>query len=476
MTPASVPAARVASSSPSPLPAADRSEARSGRGFFGHPVGLGFIVFTEAWERFSFYGMQALLVLYMTGYLFLPEHSEKVAGFDAFRSVMHGVFGDLSPQALATQTFGIYVGLVYFAPVLGGLLGDRWLGRRQAVSLGAIFMCVGHFMMAFDVVFLAALAALIIGSGLLKGNLAAQVGDLYARDDQRRDAGFSLYNMAINVGAFLAPLACGTLGELYGWHYGFGLAGIGMALSLAIYRSGTRHLPDNRAAATDAPVAGLQPGDGRRIMAVLVILVITALYWTVQTQVWNTYPLWVQDRVMRDFGWFEMPVTWFQSLDSLAVLVLAPPVIWFWQRQAKRRTAPSDLAKIAFGCAVFAGACLMLVAGEILAGSARVAIIWPILFHFVCAIGFLYVGPVAMALTSRVAPPSVNAMMVSCYYLGIFVGGFGSGFLGRFFERMDAAYFWLLHAAVVGSGAVLLILLARPLHRAMRGQNGDAGA
>ncbi|MBV7255291.1 peptide MFS transporter [Pacificimonas sp. WHA3] len=439
------------------------------RGFFGHPKGLGFIVFTEAWERFSFYGMQALLVLYMTSYLFLPEHSANVSGFDGFRAVMSSVFGDLSTQALATQTFGIYIGLVYFAPVFGGFIGDRWLGRRKAVAVGALFMVAGHFMMAFEAAFLSALAALIVGSGFLKGNLAAQVGELYDPEDGRRDAGFSLYNMAINVGAFLAPLACGTLGELYGWHYGFGLAGIGMLLALFIYIYGSRHLPAERVrAGASQTVPKLQPGDGRRIAAVLTVLGITSLYWTVQTQVWNTYPLWIKGRVDRVAGDLEVPVTWFQSLDSLAVLLLAPPIIWLWQRQVKRGNAKSDLNKIAFGCGVFASACVLLSIGETLAGPDKVALVWPVMFHFVCAIGFLYIGPVAMALTSRVAPPSVNAMLISSYYLGIFFGGFGSGYLGRFYEAMSPAQFWLLHAAVVGTGAILLIILTRPLKAAMK--------
>ena len=435
--------------------------------FFGHPKGLGFIVFTEAWERFSFYGMQALLVLYMTSYLFIDGNADHVAGFAGFTAVMFAVFGELSPTALATQTFGIYIGLVYFAPVLGGLLGDRWLGRRRAVAIGALLMVAGHFMMAIEAAFLFALLALILGSGFLKGNLAAQVGELYGAADKRRDAGFSIYNMAINIGAFLAPLACGTLGELYGWHYGFGLAGIGMLVALVIYLAGSRHLPQETIARTTGDRPRLQAGDGVRIAAIGGVLAVTALYWTVQTQVWNTYPLWIKGRVERQIGDFEVPVTWFQSLDSLAVLALAPPIIWLWQHQAKKGTAQPDLAKIALGCAVFAAACLLLVAGEWLAGSERVALIWPVLFHFVCAIGFLYIGPVAMALISRVAPAAVNAMMVSSYYLGIFVGGFGSGYLGRFYEQMEPSEFWLMHAAVVGAGALILALLQRPLKSAM---------
>ncbi|MGL3820668.1 peptide MFS transporter [Sphingopyxis sp. R3-92] len=448
-----------------------------GKEIFGHPRGLAYIVFTETWERFSFYGMQALLVLYMTLHLFKPENSAVVAGFDGYRAVMATVFGPLSTQALAAQTFGLYVGFVYFMPVFGGLLGDRYLGRKNAVIIGAVFMAAGHFLMAFEALFLFALLALVIGSGFLKGNLAAQVGYLYAANDKRRDAGFSVYVFGINVGAFVAPLICGTLGELYGWHYGFGAAGIGMLIGLAIYLKGRRYLPPEKTRLQQGEKIRLQPGDGTKIAAIVAMLAITALYWTAQSQVWNSYPLWIKDQVDRNLGFATVPVTWFQSLDSLAVLLLAPAVLWYWRRQSRRAAEPADLAKIGLGCAVFAAACLLLSTGEILAGSGQVAIIWPVLFHFVCAIGFLYLGPIALALTSRAAPPAVNAMMVGCYYLAIFAGSFVSGWLGRFYETMSPAAFWAMHGAIVGSGALLILAFGRPLLRAMAIQpqtDGDA--
>ena len=435
--------------------------------FLGHPKGLAYIVFTEAWERFSFYGMQALLVLYMATYLFLPENSGKVGGFEPFRRGIETVFGPLSIQAFATQVFGLYVGLIYFMPVLGGLLGDRLLGRTKAVLAGGVLMAIGHFLMATEAMFLAALSALILGSGLLKGNLAAQVGDLYDRDDSRRDSAFSLYVLAINVGAFVAPLVCGTLGELYGWHYGFGVAGVGMLIGLVIYTSGRRYLPREVPASDRASRPRLQKGDGRVIAAIIGMLAITALYWTAQAQVWNTYPLWIRGRVERAVFGSEVPVTWFQSLDSLAVLLLAPAVIWLWRRQSKRAAEPEDLVKIALGCAVFAFACVWLSASEWLAGSGRVSLLWPVVFHFICAIGYLYVGPIALAVTSRAAPPAVNAMLVGSYYLAIFAGGIVSGWLGRFYEQVSPATFWMIHAAIVGAGALITYLARNSLLRAM---------
>lgn len=439
----------------------------SERSLFGHPRGLAFIVFTEAWERFSFYGMQALLVLYMAGYLLHPEHIGTVIGFGGFRAALEAVFGRLSIEALATQIFGLYIGLIYFMPVFGGLVGDRWISRRSAVISGGVSMAVGHFLMAFQSAFLFALAALIIGSGLLKGNLAAQVGGLYGREDPRRDSAFSIYCVSINVGAFIAPLVCGTLGELYGWHYGFGAAGIGMLVGLGIYWSGGRYLPADNRSERRAQHPRLQPGEGRVVLVLLGILLITALYWTAQSQVWNTYPLWVRDRVARAVFHLTVPVTWFQSVDSLAVLVFAPVVLWLWRHQRERKVEPDDLNKIAIGCAIFGAACVLLSLGEWTDGGGKVNLLWPLLFHFVCAWGYLYAGPIALALVSRAAPPAVNAMMVGAYYLAIFIGGLVSGWLGRFYEVLSPAAFWLMHAAIVASGAVLLLVLRRPLLRAL---------
>jgi POT family proton-dependent oligopeptide transporter len=438
------------------------------KSFWGHPKGLGYIVFTEAWERFSFYGMQALLVLYMAGHLFKPEFAAKVLGFGAFRSAVEGVFGPLSVQALASQVFGLYVGMIYLMPVLGGLVGDRLTGRKKAVAAGAILMAIGHFMMAFEAAFLFALLLIILGCGLLKGNLAAQVGSLYARADSRRDQGYSLYCMAINIGVFVSPLVCGTLGELYGWHYGFGAAGIGMVIGTLVYLRGAKYLPDDAKRLKGEPGAKLQKGDGLAIFATLLMLLITSLYWVAQSQVWNTYAIWARDRLDRNFLGFEIPVTWFQSLDGLAVLVLTPVAIAYWKWQAKKRTEPVELVKVAMGCGVFALACGLLTIGELIAGKDKVWLLWPVLFHFICAWGYLYAGPVTLAAISRSAPAPVNAMMLGAYYLSIFVGGVASGWLGRFYEHMTPGNFWLMHGAIVAAGAVILMVFRKPLARAMR--------
>ena len=436
--------------------------------FLGHPRGLAYIAFTEAWERFSFYGMQALLMLYMTGHLLKAGTVESVAGFATLRAGLESLYGPLSIQALASTIFGLYVGLIYFTPVLGGLIGDRITGRKRAVLAGAVLMAGGHFMMAFEAAFLPALLALIVGAGLLKGNLAAQVGNLYSHNDRRRDGAYTVYFTAINVGAFVAPLVCGTLGELYSWHYGFAAAGVGMLIGIVIYLAGARYLPPEAVRLHQRERPRLQPGDGRVLIALSVLIAITALFWTAQAQVWNVYPLWVRDFVDRSAFGVSVPVTWFQSLDSLTVLLLAPVLVVFWRAQGKRGTEPADLSKVALGCALMGAAFLFITAGDLVAGDGQVALIWTLAFHLFTAFGYLYAAPVALALVSRTAPVAVNAMMVGAYYLGIFAGGLLSGRLARLYEPLQPPAFWAVHAAVGISGALLIVLLRRPLLRALK--------
>src|SRR5215211_5706756 len=213
------------------------ADARTGE-LFGHPKGLAFLFATEMWERFSYYGMRALLVLYMVKYLLLADRADTVVGLTALRRALEWLFGPLDIQPLASQIYGFYTGLVYLTPILGGLLADRVLGQRRTVILGAVLMAIGHFMMAFEALFLFALTALILGNGAFKPNISTQVGTLYAPSDPRRDRAFSIFYVGINLGAFLAPLICGTLGEELGWH-----SGVGMTLGLAIYLYASRTLP-----------------------------------------------------------------------------------------------------------------------------------------------------------------------------------------------------------------------------------------
>src|SRR4030095_9819969 len=206
--------------------------------FCGHPRGIWYLAFTEAWERFSYYGMQSLLVLYMVKYLLFPGRIEHVAAFESFRRL----YGGLDGQALASAIFGTYTATVYLTPIFGGCLADRILGRRRTVLLGALTMAAGHFLMAFEVAFLFALLCLVLGCGMFKGNIASQVGSLYKPEDLRRADAFQIFYLGINAGVIASPLIVGTLGEVWGWHYGFAAAGVGMLLATGIYLAGQKYL------------------------------------------------------------------------------------------------------------------------------------------------------------------------------------------------------------------------------------------
>src|SRR5262244_3920906 len=250
-----------------------RHTTRAANDLFGHPRGLTFLFATEMWERFSYYGMRALLVLYMVKLLLLPGHADNVIGLGALRYLFESMSGPLGVQPFSSHIYGLYTGLVYLTPVFGGMLADRVLGQHRTIIIGAALMAIGHFMMAFESLFLLALTTLILGNGAFKPNMSAQVGGLYAPGDPRRDRAYSIFYVGINLGALLAPLVCGTLGEQLGWHYGFTAAGIGMTLALVIYLCAIPTLPPDelqKAIATGTEREPLTRSEWRGILALLV--------------------------------------------------------------------------------------------------------------------------------------------------------------------------------------------------------------
>ncbi|MBV9990123.1 MAG: peptide MFS transporter [Alphaproteobacteria bacterium] len=441
-------------------------DAGEGATRFGHPRGLFTVAGTEFWDRVSFHGMQALLVLYMVEYLLLPGHIEHIAGFATLRASIESVTGPLSVQALASQIFGLYVGFVYLMPVFGGFLGDVVLGRTRAVALGALLMTAGHFCMAFEQSFLPALLLLILGAGTLRGNLAPQLGDLYAKDDRRRGVAFQLYGSAVNLGAFVAPLATGQLQQSLGWHIAFGFAGVGMLAGLVFYLLGSRNLPAERVRGEDAlhgrgaPRAPLTAHDKRAIVYLTAMVPVASTFWIAQSQVWNTYNLWVRDHVRLSYGGWTMPVPWLQSIDGLSPFLCLPLVLMLWRRQASRGREPGDVTKIAIGCFLFGVSTLWLSAAQYVAGAdGRAPLAWAIVFHLASNIGWLFFSPTITGLFSRVAPAQVNATMMGVYYLAIFLGSTVSGRLGGLYEVVTPATFWAIHAAIaVGGGAAMLVL------------------
>ena len=434
---------------------------------FGHPKGLYFLAFTETWERFSYYGMTALVVLYMVNQLLLPGHVEHIVGFAQLRSAMESLTGPQSPQALASQLFGLYAGFVYFTPLLGGVIADRWIGQRTAVVVGALTMFAGHVAMAFDASFLFALLLLVLGSGLLKGNISAQVGALYPRDDEaRRTRGFVIFSTGINVGAVLGPLVCGLLAQVYGWHVGFGAAAIFMLAGLAVYLIGYPHLPA-KVARTAAQRQPLSTADWRVMRALIAVIVVSILPVIAYTQHFNVLPVWIQAHVALNVGTWRIPVPWFQSIDSFTSVLSAAPLLWLWQRQVQRGGGPDDIAKICIGSWIGAGSNLML-AGAIYAAHGRLLQpIWPFLYCAGLGLSFMHYWPALLALVSRAAPAHVNSTMIGFVFVSLFVGTLIVGWIGGRYEHMTPMNFWLLHALAGIAGGVVLLVFGRSLSRAL---------
>jgi proton-dependent oligopeptide transporter, POT family len=431
---------------------------------FGQPRGLTWLAGTQFWESFSLYGMQALLTLYMVGQLLLPGHAENVLGLAATRSAIESITGPLSTQAFAVQLFGLWAGLVRFTPVFGGLIGDRLLGRRRSIMIGCLLMTAGHFCMAFDASFLLALLLLMLGTGFANANLFSQLGSLYGPDDRRRDDGLQLYYFALNCGAFAAPIICGWMGQEFGWHTAFGLAGFGMLAGLFVYWRGGRHLPPDPPRIASAARAPLTTNEWRAVRVLLLLMLVQAAFWIAQSQVWNVYNLWVRDHVEMAVGGWQVPIPWLQALDAIAPGLLLPVTLALWRWQARRGAEPDAITKMAIGCLIFGSGMVWLAASGSIFGDGRVPLLWAVGFHMLSNWGWVFFTPIAVGLYGRAAPKSLNAMMIGINSMAVFVGSTISGRIGGLYEVWTPGQFWLLHAGIIAGGALLLLAM-RPAVR-----------
>jgi POT family proton-dependent oligopeptide transporter len=441
--------------------------ARRPRTFFGEPPAIAYLAFTEAWERFSYYGMTSILVLYMSQTLFTPGHIDQIVGFKGVRAGLTAVFGPMSTVALASEVYGLYTGFIYFTPVLGGLIADRWIGRRSAVMLGAILMSAGHLAMAFDASFLLAIALLIVGCGFLKGNISAQVGALYPDDDNEgRTRGFAVFSIGINVGAVAGPLACGLLAQVYGWHVGFGLAGVLMLMGLATYVVGYKHLPEGaKRAKAKADHPPLDARQWRVILALIGVMALTVFQSVAYYQNSDVALIWIDQAVDLNLLGFRIPTAWFNSIDPLISIVSVPALFALWRWQAKRGAEPADIGKIAMGAAITAVANLLLVIACLIGKHAWA--LFPIAYDVLLGVGFLYYWPPLLALVSQAAPAKVNSTLMGMVFLSLFVANFLIGWLGGFYEHLGPTGFWTLNVAIAGVGAALGFALQRPLERTL---------
>ena len=460
------------------MTAAEQSRARRAgpRDLFGHPRALTFLFATEMWERFSYYGMKALLVLYMVKYLLQPGRADNVIGLATFRSALEWMFGPLGVQPFASHIYGFYTGLVYLTPLFGGIIADRLLGQHRTIVLGAALMAIGHFMMAFEPLFLFALTMLILGNGAFKPNMSAQVGGLYAPGDRRRDRAYSIFYVGINLGAFLAPLVCGTLGEEVGWHYGFTAAGVGMTIALAVYLCAMPSLPPDelhKAKAAGIERRPLDRDEWRSVLALLVLFVPTTFFWATYEQQGNTIALWADDYTDRSIDLIvwrgEIPTTWFQAFNPFMIFAFTPFIVALWAWQARRGSEPSTVVKMSLGCFGVAIANLIMVgAAWQSAGAPDASWLWLLGYFVVITIGELYLSPIGLSLVSKVSPTRIVSMMMGVWLATSFTGNFIAGWLGSFWSSMDKMMFFLMIAGIATLAGAAILAFDRPLRPVLK--------
>jgi len=428
------------------------------RAFLGHPKGLGYLAFVEGCERFSYYSMQSLLVLYMTKYLLLPENVGSVAGLSWLRS-WH--YQGLEGQPLASAIFGDYTSLVYLTPILGGLIADRWLGRRATLILGGVVMALGHFLMAFQGMFLLALISLIVGVGLFKGNIASQVGELYGPNDLRRAMAFQIFYIAINVSVIAAPLISGTLGEKVGWHYGFGTAGVVMVLGLLLYLRAGPWLPQDArdAARSGTPHTPMTRADWPRLFALLLLIPVLALAMLTNQEIFNAYLVWADEHFQLTFFGTTLPTTYMITIDAALSFAMLAAVALFWKwRSDKGQWEPDEIGKMILGSVFVIAGGLCLYVAALTQGSAKIGLGWPLMFHLLNSIGFAHIMPVSLALFTKVAPRALNATVIGLYYLAFFSANKIVGVIGGWYSSMETPQFWLVHVGSAATGLIGFVL------------------
>jgi POT family proton-dependent oligopeptide transporter len=452
--------------------ASEAAQTPQQRTLFGHPRGLYVLFFTEMWERFSYYGMRSLLVLYMVNYLFIrPDVGQRVLGFTAIKGMLESAFGPLAIQPLSSQIYGLYTGFVYFTPFFGGMLADRVLGQRRTVIIGAILMAIGHFLMASEHLFFVALLFLILGNGTFKPNISTQVGLLYPEGDPRRDGAFTIFYMGINLGAFLSPLVCGTLGQTVGWHWGFGAAGVGMVLGLCLYLWGQKHLAQDvlvqrkRERATQ-PKESMTPNEWKRVGVLVAICLLNIVFWAVYEQQGNTMQLWADRNTNWVFAGVHIPSTWYQAFNPAMIFLFAPLLSLFWARQAARGKEPSSVTKMAVGCLLLGlSFIVMIVASRGMDPDARRSVMWLVGTTVVLTVGELYLSPIGLSFVTKVSPPRMVSMLMGVWFLANFFGNYLSGYLGTFWERIPHDQFFYLMTLLGLGVAGLMFVLSRPVNR-----------
>lgn len=435
---------------------------------FGHPVGLYVLFFTEMWERFSYYGMRALFTLFL-----VAETTSQNPGF-----------GWTNSEALAL--YGWYTMLVYVSSVPGGWIADRLLGQKKTVMLGGALLCIGHAVLALNSVtsFYVGCLFVILGVGCLKPNISSMVGGLYKPKDERRDLGFYIFYMGINIGGFLAPILCGWVGENYNWHYGFGLAAIGMFFGQAVYMWGQKFLPHvgnlisrkNEAdrAILDRPLTKIERD---RVKVLLLSFLLIILFWAAFEQAGGLMNLYASQKTDRNFfGLFEIPASVFQSVNSFFIIILATAVGAFWIKWRKKGKEASSLFKMAIGMIIMAlGFGFMTAASVEYDNSGSSAMYWLVLAYLFHTIGELCASPVSLSFITKLAPLKYASIIMGLYWAATGLGNKVAGLIGEFSQDLGEFETFLGITIVWSIIGLCVIGLMKPLKRLTHGAEDGEG-
>jgi len=410
----------------------------SPRTLFGHPPGLTVLCLTQMWAEFSFFGLQALLVYYLIHQLEMP-------------------------QATASLVYGFYGASAYFSPVLGGWVADRWLGRTRSIILGGVLMMFGHFALAFEPLLFVGLGLVAVGNGLFLPPLAVQIAALYTESDSRRPQAFSLYYMGTNLGGLLSPIVCGTLGETFGWHWGFAAAGFGMLIGMAIYLLFRSHLPPDPALQSriDRTREPLTAQDRINLRVLLAIGLSVVLFRVGYEQSGNIIALWIDQQTDRQVNLFgralEIPATWFQSINPLLIITLTPVLMHFWRKRAQLLGPPNLARRMAFGCVLASIASVLMVAAAWMhtATGQPVSPWWVVAYFVALTLGELHVLPIGLSLFGTLAPLTVASVIMGSWYIAKFLGSLAAGVMGTTWETIPHELFFM-----IGAGATMLAALA----------------
>jgi proton-dependent oligopeptide transporter, POT family len=439
-------------------PALEIDSSKDTSGIGGHPRGLTTLFFTEIWERFSYYGARAILMLYMVA----PECA--------------GGMGLATSRAAAI--YGAYTASVYFTALPGGWLADRYLGARLAVLIGGIFIAIGNFAMAFGYpnLFFAGMAVIALGCGLLKPNVSSMVGGLYSKTDPRRDSGFSIFYMGINIGAMISPLICGYLGQKINWHLGFAAAGIGMTLGLCQYvLNGNRlaHVGKKPARGLSTETASplkqpLTAEERKRLAVIGVLFCFSAIFWMAFEQAGSSLNLFADKKTANHFLGYEYPSSWYQSVNSIFIIIFAPVFSWLWLRMGRKQ--PSSPAKFSYGLFFVGLGFVVLAAASMSPG--KVSPFWLICVYLLHTFGELSLSPIGLSTVTKLAPPHMVGSMMGVWFLSLSLGNFAGGWVAGFFDpNAEGALVTLFGSVALTAVAagVILALITPAMRRLMGG-------